>query len=400
MASRRRTSRMWSVADDALVAGMAAGDADAASAFVERFQRRVFGLAYTIVGDARAAEDVAQEALLRAWRHAGVFDPRRGSVTTWLLTITRNLSIDALRVRRPGRDRPGRRDRPARPSHPGAARPRSRSCRHDVGRLREALDRPPRRAAPRRRPRRRRRAHAPARSPSARTSRSARPRPASAPRSDASVSRWRARSRPNERHRLRRVARRRARAGARHPRRRRARRGAPAPRELPPLPALRRTSSPASPTGCPRLAPEIEPPAGFARPGRRRDPPTPAPAPPPLRRGRSPSTAAAATIISVATVQIIDAGRTPTTVAAPALHSAEMVGDNGARVGHVAVSSTNPSSLVVNVDYAVPDGRYALELGQPDASAQRIGAITHRRGAASGSAPRRCPPGRTRASCS
>jgi RNA polymerase sigma-70 factor (ECF subfamily) len=68
--------------------------------FVERFQRRVFGLAFTILGDSRAAEDVAQEALLRAWRHAAAFDPRRGSVASWLLTITRNLAIDAIRLRR------------------------------------------------------------------------------------------------------------------------------------------------------------------------------------------------------------------------------------------------------------------------------------------------------------
>ena len=71
------------------------------SAFVERFQRRVFGLAFTIVGESGAAEDVAQEALLRAWRHAARFDSRRGSVVSWLLTITRNLAIDAMRVRRP-----------------------------------------------------------------------------------------------------------------------------------------------------------------------------------------------------------------------------------------------------------------------------------------------------------
>ncbi|MGH9121939.1 MAG: RNA polymerase sigma factor, partial [Acidimicrobiales bacterium] len=70
------------------------------SEFVERFQRRVFGLAFTIVGDSRAAEDVAQEALLRAWRHGPAFDPRRASVATWLLSITRNLAIDALRLRR------------------------------------------------------------------------------------------------------------------------------------------------------------------------------------------------------------------------------------------------------------------------------------------------------------
>ena len=92
---------MWTVSDDALVAGLATGDRDAASAFVQRFQRRVFGLARTIVADDRAAEDIAQEAFVRAWKHAAAYDPRRGSVAGWLLTITRNLAIDAVRVRRP-----------------------------------------------------------------------------------------------------------------------------------------------------------------------------------------------------------------------------------------------------------------------------------------------------------
>src|SRR5436189_654620 len=89
------------LSDEELLARLAVSEPAAASAFVERFQRRVFGLAFTILGDSRAAEDVAQEALLRAWRHAAVFDARRGSVATWLLTITRNLAIDATRVRRP-----------------------------------------------------------------------------------------------------------------------------------------------------------------------------------------------------------------------------------------------------------------------------------------------------------
>jgi RNA polymerase sigma factor (sigma-70 family) len=92
---------VWTVSDETLVAGLAAGDRDAASAFVQRFQRRVFGLARTIVADDRAAEDIAQEAFVRAWKHAGAYDPRRGSVVGWLLTITRNLSIDAVRVRVP-----------------------------------------------------------------------------------------------------------------------------------------------------------------------------------------------------------------------------------------------------------------------------------------------------------
>ncbi|MHB1487584.1 MAG: RNA polymerase sigma factor, partial [Acidimicrobiales bacterium] len=41
------------------------------------------------------------EALVRAWRHAQAYDPRRGSVVTWLLTITRNLGVDQLRLKRP-----------------------------------------------------------------------------------------------------------------------------------------------------------------------------------------------------------------------------------------------------------------------------------------------------------
>ena len=91
---------MWVVSDDALLDGLATGDPDAASAFIERFQRRVFGVALRIVHDPRLAEDVAQETFLRAWQRAEAFDPRRGTVTAWLLTIARNLAIDTVRLRR------------------------------------------------------------------------------------------------------------------------------------------------------------------------------------------------------------------------------------------------------------------------------------------------------------
>jgi RNA polymerase sigma factor (sigma-70 family) len=86
--------------DESLLAGMALGDERAGLVFVRRYQARVFGLAFGMVADASLAEDIAQEALLRAWRHAPVYDPRRGAVSTWVLTIARNLTIDALRMRR------------------------------------------------------------------------------------------------------------------------------------------------------------------------------------------------------------------------------------------------------------------------------------------------------------
>jgi RNA polymerase sigma-70 factor (ECF subfamily) len=86
--------------DESLLAGMAHGDERAGLVFVRRYQARVFGLAFGMVADAALAEDIAQEALMRAWRHAPVYDPRRGAVSTWVLTIARNLTIDALRMRR------------------------------------------------------------------------------------------------------------------------------------------------------------------------------------------------------------------------------------------------------------------------------------------------------------
>src|SRR6202161_937117 len=85
--------------DETLLAGLGAGDADLALAFVRRFQRIVFGVAVSVVGNPAAAEDVAQQAFEQAWRHAQVYDSRRGSVRTWLTTITHNLAVDVLRAR-------------------------------------------------------------------------------------------------------------------------------------------------------------------------------------------------------------------------------------------------------------------------------------------------------------
>jgi RNA polymerase sigma factor (sigma-70 family) len=92
---------MDGLSDETLLAGLASGDAEAAAAFVRRFQRRVYGLAVTMLRDAALAEEVAQETFVRAWRHAATYDARRGRVPTWLLTIARNLAIDRARMRSP-----------------------------------------------------------------------------------------------------------------------------------------------------------------------------------------------------------------------------------------------------------------------------------------------------------
>ena len=93
----RQVDRM---SDDLLLAGLTAGDAELSVAFVRRFQGPVFGVALTVLGDPTLAEDVAQQAFERAWRHAALFDPRRGAVQPWLTAITHNLAVDAARARR------------------------------------------------------------------------------------------------------------------------------------------------------------------------------------------------------------------------------------------------------------------------------------------------------------
>ncbi|ARF59670.1 RNA polymerase sigma factor [Streptomyces gilvosporeus] len=89
------------IPDEALLAGLATGDPELAVTFVRRFQHTVFGVAIAVTRDAQIAEDIAQQTFERAWRHAQVYDARRGSVTTWLTTIAHNLAIDAVRSRRP-----------------------------------------------------------------------------------------------------------------------------------------------------------------------------------------------------------------------------------------------------------------------------------------------------------
>ncbi|HKE77444.1 MAG TPA: sigma-70 family RNA polymerase sigma factor [Acidimicrobiales bacterium] len=89
---------MWEASDEALLAGYATGDRGAASVFVRRFQGKVTGLALMMTHDRALADEVAQDAFVRAWRYAASYDPRRGAVGGWLLGIVRNVALDRLRV--------------------------------------------------------------------------------------------------------------------------------------------------------------------------------------------------------------------------------------------------------------------------------------------------------------
>ncbi|HXM56397.1 MAG TPA: sigma-70 family RNA polymerase sigma factor [Candidatus Dormibacteraeota bacterium] len=82
----------------ALLLAVGRGDRDRAlPELYRRYERRLFGLGVRLLGDAGLAEELVQETFLRVWRTADRFDPARGTVTAFILTIARRLAIDLWR---------------------------------------------------------------------------------------------------------------------------------------------------------------------------------------------------------------------------------------------------------------------------------------------------------------
>lgn len=86
--------------DEDLVRRVGEGDPAAIQAMVARKLPRMLSLARRMLGDAAEAEDVAQEAMLRAWRQAPRWTPGQARFDTWLHRVGLNLCYDRLRRRR------------------------------------------------------------------------------------------------------------------------------------------------------------------------------------------------------------------------------------------------------------------------------------------------------------
>jgi RNA polymerase sigma-70 factor, ECF subfamily len=87
--------------DEALVAWSADGDRRAFDEVVVRHGMFVSRVALRMVSDRSVAEDLAQEAMVRAWKQSSRFDPQRARFTTWLYRIVVNLCIDYRRKVQP-----------------------------------------------------------------------------------------------------------------------------------------------------------------------------------------------------------------------------------------------------------------------------------------------------------
>jgi RNA polymerase sigma-70 factor (ECF subfamily) len=85
--------------DATAVSRVVVGDSEALRELYDRYGRMTYAIAYRVLGDDHTAEECVQDVFVELWRHASRYDPRRGRVSTWLCTITRNRAIDAARAR-------------------------------------------------------------------------------------------------------------------------------------------------------------------------------------------------------------------------------------------------------------------------------------------------------------
>ena len=85
------------LADEDLLSLIDGGDTGAFARLYDRHSRAAYSLAYRMMGERQASDDLVQEAFLDVWRAAATYRAQKGSVRTWVLSIVRNRGIDQLR---------------------------------------------------------------------------------------------------------------------------------------------------------------------------------------------------------------------------------------------------------------------------------------------------------------
>ena len=97
MGAETRGQQYQMLADEELMPLVNNGEPKAFAALYDRHSQAAYCLAYRMMGEKQAAEDLAQEAFIKVWRRAGSYRAQKGSVRTWILSIVHNRGIDQLR---------------------------------------------------------------------------------------------------------------------------------------------------------------------------------------------------------------------------------------------------------------------------------------------------------------
>ena len=87
--------------DSDIVKRVLNGDVDSFRILVERYQRPVLSMIQRLIWDSHRCEEIGQDVFVMAFRKLSAFDPARSQFSTWLFTIARNMSINALKKKIP-----------------------------------------------------------------------------------------------------------------------------------------------------------------------------------------------------------------------------------------------------------------------------------------------------------
>src|SRR5829696_4953496 len=94
------SQRADELSDEQLMRGLAGPEVEAAlSTLYDRYSRTVFGVGLKLLGDRSLAEELVQEVFLKVWRSSHTFDSSRGTFSTWIYRVTRNVALDLYRKR-------------------------------------------------------------------------------------------------------------------------------------------------------------------------------------------------------------------------------------------------------------------------------------------------------------
>jgi RNA polymerase sigma-70 factor (ECF subfamily) len=87
--------------DSDIVKRVLSGEVDSFRILVERYQRPVLSMIQRMIWDSHRCEEIGQDVFVRAFQKLSTFDSARSQFSTWLFTIARNMSINALKKKIP-----------------------------------------------------------------------------------------------------------------------------------------------------------------------------------------------------------------------------------------------------------------------------------------------------------
>jgi RNA polymerase sigma-70 factor (ECF subfamily) len=95
-----RTTHGTSLDDATIVRRIAERDETALATLYDRWVQQVYSLVVSMLRSPDRAEDVVEETFWLVWQRASSYDPARGSVASWLLTMSRKLALDRIRAKK------------------------------------------------------------------------------------------------------------------------------------------------------------------------------------------------------------------------------------------------------------------------------------------------------------